>query len=371
MVTEDALRALASFRGEPVMVSLYLDIDGRRYPRITDVEPHLDQLFRDARGHAERRGRPVEAVDEQLGRIGERFRQGFDRSRIRGVAFFAAPGRFEVVEVPRSVRNQVVVDEAPALRQLEYLLDEFERFLLVLVDRQRARLFRFDLGELVERQELFDPVSPRVDGTDDGGLMASHVQAHVDEEARRHFRHAAEVTLRELQEWGADRVILGGPTQAVAEFEEALHPYARERVADRISISAQAPEAEVREAALRAEEAVERREEAELVERLREGLGTDHRSVAGLGDTLRALYERRVDVLVVSHGYEEPGWRCSSCGFLATRGSRCAVCEASMHEVDDVVGQAIDVALAARSGVEICENADLDVLGRIGATLRF
>ena len=43
-----------------------------------------------------------------------------------------------------------------------------------------------------------------------------------------------------------------------------------------------------------------------------------------------------------------------------------------MELVDDVVEEAIEAALAQSCRVEVCrDNADLDVLGRVGALLRF
>jgi hypothetical protein len=43
-----------------------------------------------------------------------------------------------------------------------------------------------------------------------------------------------------------------------------------------------------------------------------------------------------------------------------------------MEELDDVVEEAIDEALSQSCRVEICVgNADLDVLGRVGALLRY
>jgi hypothetical protein len=43
-----------------------------------------------------------------------------------------------------------------------------------------------------------------------------------------------------------------------------------------------------------------------------------------------------------------------------------------MREEQDVVAAAIDDALAASCRVDVCDrSADLDVLGRIGALLRF
>lgn len=372
MLTEARVRELAARRGAPVITSLYLDVDGRRYPRVSDYEPHVDHLLRSARERAA--GLDDEArqsVEADLVRIEARLREGFDRSRTRGVALFAGRDLFEVVEVPRPVRNQIVLNQAPAVRQLEFLLEEYPRVIVVLVDRQRARLFRFELGELVERHELFDPVPPRADGVDDGGLLASHVQRHSDELARRHLRHAAEALFGELEDWVADQVFLGGPREAVAEFEELLHPYVAEKVAARLSVSVQAGVEDVRAATLEAEQEAERRREAALLVRLRDAVGAGAGGVAGLGETLRAVYERRVDTLVVSQGYEAPGWRCSACGLLAVEGSTCGVCSAVMEKVEDVVGEAVDAALTGGAKVQSCVNPDLDVLGRVGAFLRY
>jgi peptide chain release factor subunit 1 len=74
----------------------------------------------------------------------------------------------------------------------------------------------------------------------------------------------------------------------------------------------------------------------------------------------------------VSEGYEAPGWRCRSCGHVARKGRTCPLCEQPMTQVDDVVEEAVEEALAQACRVAVCVgNADLDVLGRIGALLRF
>jgi peptide subunit release factor 1 (eRF1) len=92
----------------------------------------------------------------------------------------------------------------------------------------------------------------------------------------------------------------------------------------------------------------------------------------GLPDVLTALVARRVEVLLVSEGYEAPGWRCRACGFVGVRGRGCPVCSAEMDQVDDVVEEAVQEALNQSCRLAMCQgNADLDVLGRIGAILRF
>src|SRR5690606_22865111 len=156
------------------------------------------------------------------------------------------------------------------------------------------------------------------------------------------------------------------------DLEQLLHPYLRERVEARCPIAVGAPDEVVRLAALAIEAEVERRKEAEAVARLRESAGAGRRGVAGLDATLRALVDRRVEMLLVSVGYSAEGWRCLGCGWIGRVGRVCPVCERDMAPVDDVVEEAVEEALAQSCEVEMCDgNADLDVLGRIGALLRY
>jgi len=372
VISDERIRSLAGHRGSPVVTSCYLDVDGRRYPRHVDYEVHLDHLKRQGKERATTLGPEVaRSVEADLDRISAWVRSGFDRSRVRGLAFFScsAEGFFEVVESPRPVRNEIVLNHTPHVRQLESLAQEYERFAAVLVDRQRARYFRFELGELTEHTEVFDAVPRR---HDQGGRSASNIQRHTDELAHKHLKHAAGVTFEEVKRNAVDHLILGGPHEVVSEFEALLHPYLKERVRARLSVMVTASPEEVRQAALEVEAEVERRQEAALVSRLRDQVGAGNEGVAGLEPTLRALVERRVDTLLVSDGFQAPGWRCPSCRFMATKGRGCPVCGSSMELVDDVVEQAVEEALANKCRVEIVrENADLDVLGRIGALLRF
>jgi peptide subunit release factor 1 (eRF1) len=228
----------------------------------------------------------------------------------------------------------------------------------------------FDLGELVDKDELFERL-PRHD--DDGGTWRKdHVRDHAAVMAHQHLRRAADVAFHVHQQQGFDRLILGAPDEIARELERALHPYLKERVVARVHLPIGASDDDIRQVALDVEEEVERRYEAKLVARLRQGLGARRRAVAGLVDVLAALVQRRVDVLLVSHGYTEPGWRCAGCGYIATVGRTCPACAKKMYQVDDVVEEAVEEALGQSCRVEVCVgNADLDVVGRIGALLRY
>ena len=122
------------------------------------------------------------------------------------------------------------VDRAsPHVRQLEAIIDEYERFAVLLADRERSRMFIFELGELVDKTEQLDRL-PRHE--DDGGdLDRDSVRSHVDAAAHHHLKRAAQAAFHVFQEQGFDHLILGAPDPIVADLERELHPYLKERIA--------------------------------------------------------------------------------------------------------------------------------------------
>ncbi|HET9442338.1 MAG TPA: host attachment protein [Acidimicrobiales bacterium] len=352
------------------MVSLYLDVDGKRWPRFSDCEARLDRLVKEASERASAAGHDS-AVDD-LRRIQAHVRGGLDRSRARGLALFASGEHlWEFHPLPVRVKDQVVVNQTAHVRQLERVVDTYPGFGVLLADKQRARMFVFELNQLVDKTQLFDAL-PRGDDESGDRDRVGHLRNHVEEAARQHLKRAAAVAFEAWKDHPFDHLIVGAAPEIIHDLEGHLHTYLRDRIAARINVPAGAPESEITAAALAVEEQVERDREAAVVEKLRGAAAAARGGVVGLEPTLAALSERRVDTLVVSEGYEAQGWRCTACRQMAVKGRRCSVCGGDMDLIEDIVEEAVEDALLHSCQVEMCvDNADLDVAGRIGALLRF
>jgi peptide subunit release factor 1 (eRF1) len=368
-ITEATIRELAGIRGQGAPItSCYLDIDGRRLARPRAVEIELEALMRTARAQANGHA----SVRADLAKIERFVRAGIDRSRTRGIAIFAcdADDLWRVIELPVRVQSRVVINSTPAVGQLESVLQDHERIGVLLADRQQARLFVFELGEVVERSELFDELPRDYDSR--GERERGDTHHHLDALAQQHLKHVAQVAWTMYQETGFAHLGIGAADAIASELERYLHPYLRDRVCGRVSLGVTATHDEIRAAAEVLEGEVEREREARVVARLREAVATGGKGAAGLAAVLAALATRRVEQLVVSCGYSEAGWRCEPCQRLAAVGRTCKECGAEMAPVDDVVEEAVDTALDQAIRVEMTVgNADLDVLGRIGALLRY
>ena len=367
VITEDEIRSLATIRSTSGSITTcYLDVDGRRHVRPADYERVLDGMLRKARTDD-----LDDSARQDLDRIEQFVKSGFDRSRVRGVAIFAggADDLWKVVELPVPVRSELLVNATPAVAQLEAVVQQATTIGLLAVDKSHARVFVFRLDDLVEHTEVTDDIGRDYDTTgehDRGG-----VDDHREELAHQHLRHAAALLWSAHQEHDLDHVGLAAPEHLVSEIERDLHPYLRERLHGRLSVEPSAPASAMRDAALELSRRIELEREAELVEELRSAVGSGNLGVAGLPAVLEALTERRVERLLVSDGYAAEGWRCPNCQRLAAVGRECT-CGAEMEHLPDVVEHAVDDALAQSCVVEVCtDNADLDVLGRIGALLRY
>jgi len=371
---EAGIVRLSGMKGSSPIVSCYLDIDGRTHVRPADYQRELSHLLRRARARSDAR-----SLDADFDRI-EGFVAGeFDRSRVRGLAMFSAvqDDFWEVVEVPVPVRSHLAVNPAPAVRQLESIVQQHEPIAVLLVDKQRTRLFEFALGELVEQTEFVDEL-PR-DYDERGQSERGSVAPHMDALLQQHARHAAQAAFELSKRSPFAHLIVAGSTTVVPMVTQSLHPYLSQRLTDLADLGVTAGDLgvnsgldEVRKASLDVEARLERRREHDRVSELRDSVKAGGSAVAGLEATLATLAEHRVSRLLVSAGYRDSGWRCQACGRLAVIGRTCPACSASMDEVEDVVEEAVHEALVDGSEVEVCvDNADLDVLGRIGALLRY
>jgi peptide chain release factor subunit 1 len=366
------LRELADWStdGFPV-TSVYLDVDGRRYPRRTDylvrLEDHLRKAVNGSFPKDHRRS--VEADVEEIRRfVNERF----ERDWTRGLALFSCSGvgLWEDVGLPQPVRDRVAVAQRPQLLPLEALLESFETFCTALVDRGKARFFMTVGGQIQEVSEVLDDVPG---WHDQGGWAQARHQRHIKDHVQRHLKHVSDVLLRLHQERGFDHLVLAGPEEVVAEMERELHDYVRRTVVSRVTLPMVASATDVLERTSAIEQELEGRREREAVDRLASEVGSaTGRAVSGLDDTLSALESGRVETLIVAFGLEASGVRCTSCGHLATAGDRCTVCGGEVVEAPDLMEEAVELALRQRCEVETVQDGPgLNTLGGVGALLRF
>lgn len=370
MIHEGLVHELASHRGDPVITSFYLDVDGRRFPRPIDFQPHLNALAHAGAARAGRWGGDVGAsVAADLARIREWLTGGFTRVTTRGVVLFSdsTQGWFEAIELPVAVRDQVTVAPEPDVGQLIEVLKHHPRTLVALVDRRQGRLLRLELGEIEEAGSVVDEPERQVDtDVEVGGWLRRHEEA-----ARRHFRRASALLVTEVRAWQPEAVVLSGSADDMAALRACLDREVSGRVIGTMSLPVTATAHDIEVAALDITRDVEAGHERALVDELLERAPVRRKAALGLPAVMSALGERRVGTLVVARGFAPAGARCPACGHVGPAACQCPECGTPSVQADDVIEVAIGQALAQGATVEVCESADLADFGGIGALERF
>lgn len=233
-----------------------------------------------------------------------------------------------------------------------------ERWVVVLVDRERARLFRYEPGALTELPGLVDEASPRVD---EGFWSGPRLERHSDTLAGRHVDRVAETVAAELRsDRHLDRVVVGGASRSARELVDALAGDVADRVAAVVDLPVEAEVARILSVLRDVEDTREAARIETWCEEARAAVGT-RAGVAGLTDVLDALWERRVRVLALPADFRLSGVECGACGRLAERGDRCATCGEPTVRVDDLGERALELALEQDAAVRFCpDDAGLD-----------
>jgi hypothetical protein len=163
------------------------------------------------------------------------------------------------------------------------LLDRHERYVVVLADRAKARLFTIFLGDIEESKEAFaaaDVEHIKGPGTDHP-LSQMQIQRKADIHAKWHLKDVSRAKSRLAQKHNFNRLILGGPNEVTSELAKLLPKSLNAKFVGHVTSAVEANIKEVLQETLRIEAEVELQRENELVESLITGAAKKQKAVVG------------------------------------------------------------------------------------------
>jgi peptide chain release factor subunit 1 len=268
MISKSDFDAIAE--REPVpdspVLSVYLDVDQSKSKNLKRrFEAALNDMLRSIEARLDKPQLPRFAADA------ERARQYVSdlEPRAKGLILFCDDSEnfFWSREIKALVRNIARWSDAPYIVPLIEILDEYERYGVVLTDKEQARLFTVFIGEIVEHYDAFAPAPVKhfkTTGTDQW-LSGRRFQSNAEMHVHWHLKHVAELLDKLVDRLGINRLLLGGPVEATGELQHLLSKRVRARVVERLPLPVKASEHEVLEEALRVERQVERQMEKQTV----------------------------------------------------------------------------------------------------------
>ena len=376
-VSWDGLRELAAFRAEKGRaISFYLDLDPKTAPTAGDAATRVSALLTDGERHAETNNRGLThdqraALKQDFARIRDYFANEFQRDGAHGLAIFSAG--LDNVWRPRalieSVPDRVHVGREFHLAPLVPLVGRGEGALVAFVGRERGELFRLRSGRLDELVDRTDDVPGR---HDQGGWSQARFQRHIEKLVGEHLREVAEELDRRVRRMRSPKVIIVSSEETRAEFEELVSSETRAAVVGWTSADAHASAQELVDLTSPILERAREKEEAQLMDRWREGAGRGGRASSGWPETLEAASDARVDVLLYEEGVDHEAWQCPACGRLSASGGRCPLDGTETEQRDDGLDLAVHQTVAQGGTVwAVTAHQDLSPAGGVGALLRY
>jgi peptide subunit release factor 1 (eRF1) len=276
-----------------------------RRPAWETLRRDLDEMVKDFGP----RGAAFDNLSADLERIATYLEEELDPAA-QGVVVVACQhqGVFEPVPLDIPVTTGFAVGPIPALREVVHAGIDYPAYTVLVADQREANLW------LMERQTWDRGVQfeandyPRKQ--QQGGWSQKRYQNRADERVEAFAKTIAEETRREIAE-GSHQIpylVLAATEPMATALNDAFHQTVSERIIGAIALE---PDANLTTIAAAAEPLVaarERQHERDMVQAVLDGVGAGGRGVAGAEDTLTALETGQVMTLVMNDDFDQSGW---------------------------------------------------------------
>jgi peptide chain release factor subunit 1 len=267
------------------------------------------------------------------------------------------------VTLPMHIKNSLIVDSSPYLRPLARILDEWESFTLLLVSSNFAKIYSIYLGKVEDTKKLSKDI------------MNKHKKGGWSQARFNRLRKGAihafyKEVIDELTQRADKQIIIAGPGTAKNEIIKMLPQELEKRIVDLIDIGIHDENTLLKESVHLISEK-EKRQSHESVQHLKQEILKDGLAAYGIQETLKAVKNGQVELLIIEKNYKLRGWICEYCQSVGEGIKKtCPYCGDNISEVD-VLEEILEFAERTDAEIEFTDDEEIKNLGHIGAILRF
>lgn len=340
-LTSQLDRLAAVDTGPFPVVSLYLDLRPNERGR-----DQYDQFLRkELAGRITTypaTGPERESLDKDSDKIHEYLSQ-LDAST-NGLALFACSGAelFEAIPMAAPVdSHRLYIANHPHLYPLAQILDEYPRYLALLVDTHSARIFVFATNEVVKTEQI---EGEKTKHHKKGGWSQARYQRHTENFHTRHAKEVVDAVDRIVREESIDRILVSGDEVILPLLRDQMPKHLVDKIVDIVKLDVRTPQHEVLEATIDALREHDANTDRERVDELIGAYRANGLATVGAANVRKAFEVGQVDELMITAAAE------------------------STDENNELVMQAHNTSAAVRF---IEDPTLLAAVGGVGAFLRF
>ncbi|HEC88894.1 MAG TPA: hypothetical protein ENI52_06230 [Thermoplasmata archaeon] len=173
----------------------------------------------------------------------------------------------------------------------------------------------------------------------------------------------------ELEKNVGNSLIIAGPGVAKHEFIKTLSSNLKRKILNVIDVSIKEGNlyGKVKELILKKDE----KEKENLIENLKKEILRDGLAVYGIDDTIKAVEDGKIEILMVGKNYKIRGWICENCQIIRKgEADKCFNCGRNVSEVD-VIEEIIELAERTDTIIEFFDDEDMKKFSHIAGLLRY
>lgn len=261
------------------------------------------------------------------------------------------------------IKNLLIVDSSPYLRPLARIHDEWESFTLLLVNSNYAKIFSISMGQVENTKKL------------SADIMNKHKKGGFSQARFNRLRKGAiheflSEVIEALQKRADERIIIAGPGQAKLQLKSMLPKNLEDHLVETIDVNID-DEKELLKESIHLVSEKEKQKSHEAVQHLKQEILKDGLATYGIEETMDAVKNGQVELLIIEKDCKLPGWICEHCQ-LVKQGTNetCPYCGKKTSKVD-ILEEILEFAERTDAEIEFTDDEEIAKLGHIGAILRF
>ncbi|MEK6299332.1 MAG: hypothetical protein AABO41_01300 [Acidobacteriota bacterium] len=361
---------------EALILSLYVDVDQSNASNLNrGFETEVESLFRKMSEDDSPADNHKPEFEAECKRVLQVLRGYTPKGKSLVIFSGANRGVLWQRDLQVGLPTEARWSKKPWLRPLLEVIEDHDRFAVVLIDKHHARILTVDATGVNQVFEVSSDVPSKhsTTGTDhilsQGQMERDHTN-HLKAHAKRVAEELAAITER----MKLSRIVIGGPVEATSTFTSELPKRLEQMIIGTISAPVDTNVERLRVELNAIQQKAEHEDETKIVESMITSAMKGDRAVLGISETLTAIQEGRVYRMVVARDFRAEGKECSDCGVLIADGlERCSFCGGKLEPVADLINRASHLVIDQAGKVQMVsgEAADKLAANGIGAVLRF
>lgn len=273
------------------------------------------------------------------------------------------------LDVPSIVPETLVVDSSPYVIHLIQTLEDWETYIILLIDSTHAVTYIAEGEEITLEDEREKDI---IGKHRKGGMSQRRFQRKREISIGHFFKDISEHLSKIIYDRKIKRIVIAGPPGPKERFIQYLPKDVRSRIIGVISESMKISSEELLHNADKVFEKAEANEEKEFDEMFKKEVMRGHHASYDLNEIINASINGRIEILFLEKDKIIRGWKCEKCGiFDYGVKNKCPTCHHETLTVN-LIEEIVEEVVKHRGDVEFLSMPEfLRSVGGIGAILRY